>query len=49
MPLDTTWGIRSRQAATDATRLNGAQPHRTSARVPRGPLDPCRTKLPKSR
>ena len=40
MPLDSTWGIRSRHAATDAARPDGAQPPRSSARVPRGRATP---------
>ena len=35
-------GTRSRDAASDAASLDGAQPPRDSARVPRGRLDPDR-------
>src|SRR5262245_4315782 len=31
---------RSLQATTDAARPDGAQPHRSSGRIPRGRLDP---------
>ena len=36
-------GTRSRKAASDEARPDGAQPPRESARVPRGRLDPDRT------
>src|SRR3989475_4122060 len=36
----------SQRAATGGERLDGAQPHRGSGRVPRGPLDPPRPRRP---
>src|SRR5437016_10948891 len=38
--LTRGWGVRSRHAAADFARPDGAQPHRGSARVPRGPASP---------
>src|SRR5437870_1497727 len=38
--LTRGWGVRSRQPATDLARPGGAQPHRGSGRVPRGPASP---------
>jgi hypothetical protein len=35
-------GTRSRRATTEVARLDGAQPPRSSGRVPRGRLDPRR-------
>src|SRR2546428_11843429 len=38
--LTRGWGVRSRHAAADFARPDGAQPQRGSARVPRGPAIP---------
>src|SRR6266545_958326 len=40
-------GTRSRHATAGAARPDGAQPPRSSARVPRGPLDPGRVRPPR--
>src|SRR6266508_478564 len=40
-------GTRSRHATAGAARPDGAQPPRSSARVPRGPLDPGRARPPR--
>src|SRR6266849_3431533 len=40
-------GTRSRDAAAEVARPDGAQPPRGSARAPRGPLDPGRARLPR--